>query len=271
MILFVIFLSYFLLFVVNFIIWWGFFIILTIIGLMKLKLYNSSMMGMIYYFVVQELLGLFFVLCLRESLIFLSLLIKGGFSPFHFWIMKLSIFSKNALVWFLTLQKTAYYLILPFFISWFYLIFLFFMSLIPLFQAFFVLKNNLLLFLILTSRGNYILLLGYWEYIICLIIFPLYLLFMYYVISRINPIVNNYELYFILMSFPGGLPFFVKLFLFYLMVNLGGLLVLFSIRGLVINIYLGITFFYSSRRFSTNNKLIISLILISFFIVILLI
>lgn len=258
-------------FTLNFIVWWGFFIIITIIGLLKLKIYNSSIMGIIYYFLIQELFGLFFVLSLSESIVIFSLLVKGGFSPFHFWIIKLSNFSKNSLVWFLTVQKISYYLLLPLLITWSFLVLLFIISVLPLFQAFFILKNNLLLFLILTSRGNYMLLLGYWEYFICLLIFPIYLIFIYLIINRLFPIVNNYELYFILMSFPGGLPFFVKLFLFYLMINMGGLLVLFSIRALVINLYLGITFFYASRSFASNNKLYISLILMVFFIIIIII
>lgn len=56
------------------------------VGIVKLKLGNSTIVRVLLYFTVQEVVGLTFILFATADLVVGSLLVKGGFAPFHFWL-----------------------------------------------------------------------------------------------------------------------------------------------------------------------------------------
>lgn len=49
-----------------------------------MKLNNSSSMGIVLYFIVQELIGIIFIIRSSIEVSFLVLITKGGFAPLHF-------------------------------------------------------------------------------------------------------------------------------------------------------------------------------------------
>uniref|UniRef100_A0A1I7WD97 NADH dehydrogenase subunit 2 n=1 Tax=Heterorhabditis bacteriophora TaxID=37862 RepID=A0A1I7WD97_HETBA len=65
-----------------------------------------SYRGIFNYFVIQETLGLLFLVFSSNYIQFIILIMKIGVAPFHFWVFSVtnSIFNYG-LVWFLTIQK----------------------------------------------------------------------------------------------------------------------------------------------------------------------
>jgi hypothetical protein len=96
-------LSWVMILIIRYIVWWGCFIAVTIVGLIKLKFYNNPVYTMAVYFFVQEISGVFFVLRFSTSTQIIIIIFKGGFAPFHFWITSVvSIRKGQAFLWILT-------------------------------------------------------------------------------------------------------------------------------------------------------------------------
>lgn len=68
----------------NYIIWWGLFVLVTTVGLFKLKNEMVSHSVIAHYFFIQELAGIVFVMRLTENILVLALAVKGGFAPFQY-------------------------------------------------------------------------------------------------------------------------------------------------------------------------------------------
>uniref|UniRef100_A0A1I7WKN9 NADH dehydrogenase subunit 2 n=1 Tax=Heterorhabditis bacteriophora TaxID=37862 RepID=A0A1I7WKN9_HETBA len=81
------------------------FLLITIIFILLNK-GNKSYRGIFNYFVIQETLGLLFLVFSSNYIQFIILIMKIGVAPFHFWVFSVtnSIFNYG-LVWFLTIQK----------------------------------------------------------------------------------------------------------------------------------------------------------------------
>ena len=106
----------------------------------------------------------------------------------------------------------------------------------------------------------------------CVYTLPFYLIFINYIINglRNQGLVGvTYEFIFLLIRFPGGLPFYVKLFSLSLLFNMGGLIVVLFLLSLVLNLIRGFNLVIYVHRFCLlYNKLFI--IFFFFFLVLLL-
>nr|QJQ35665.1 NADH dehydrogenase subunit 2 [Acrobeloides varius] len=273
MILIVLFFSWFLLIINNFIIWWCIFIIFTMVGLLKLKLNSSSINSIFYYFLIQEMLGLLFMMNFSSFFQLFIFFMKGGFAPFHFWMVKvLHISSWFSFSWMLTIQKMPYYFIVMMFWNWSWFLWVLMGSLVPLLQSLLVKSVWYQIFLLLTSSGNNMLMLIWFEPLMCVYTLPFYLIFMNYMMNGLSNqglIGITYEFIFLLMSFPGGLPFYIKLFSLSLLFNMGGLIVVLFLLSLVLNLISGFNLVMYVHSFCLlYNKLFI--IFFFFFLVLLL-
>nr|AGI96034.1 NADH dehydrogenase subunit 2 [Ascaridia sp. GHL-2013] len=96
----------------NFFVWWGVFVLMTMVFLLVMK-FSSGSGGMINYFVIQESLGLFFLIFSGSVLQFMIVMMKVGVSPLHFWVFSVvNDLSNWGLMWFLTFQKLPFFSVL---------------------------------------------------------------------------------------------------------------------------------------------------------------
>lgn len=230
--------SYTILLVNNFVVWWALLIMCTMLGIMKLKVHGSSVYSMAYYYFIQEIVGILFILGLHYTYQYVLLLVKGGFSPFHYWIFFIVKFMKgSSFLWILTWQKLPYYLLLIRHINQKILLVVLIGGVIPLFQSLFVYSIKVLYFLLLTSRGNRVLVLG-GVYTVSIYLLVLFYLMMAYAIPGLvverGIYFNGAELIFVLFGFPGSLPFFIKLGLQGAFIG-RGLVFLFFMVGMLLN------------------------------------
>lgn len=144
--------------------------------------------------------------------------------------------------------------------------------LVPLLQALFENYRIVVLFLLLTRRGNNILILRWFEVIFRFLVLGFYVTLIYLFIvdiTRIGYINVHYELVYIIIGFPGGLPFYIKVFSLYLVSNLGGVIFILVLVGLLLNILGGYNLLVninSSSHFSGKISLYIFLFLAVFLI-----
>ena len=74
---------------------------------------EGKIKNLLNYFILQEVLGLFFVFLKNFVFQILIILIKVGVRPLHFWIFSVVVGLRiNLIFWFLTFQKLVYLSIL---------------------------------------------------------------------------------------------------------------------------------------------------------------
>lgn len=226
----------------------------TMLGLFKMKIAGAPSAALAYYFTVQEVCSVAFLVIRSNSFLVVFLLVKGGFAPFHFWMMKLVLISRERAIWIITLQKLPYTFALPMLVPrvWCWVIFI--RRVVPLLQGIHSRHTIGILFYLLTSRRNLILLLGSWEFFTCILLYPLYLWVMYTVLS--SRLLKRYEVFFMLMGAPGGAPFYMKLFSLYSLMSEGALLGAFTLCLLALNLFVGYGLFLNRESFPRRNKLL---------------
>lgn len=212
---FVLFLSFISFITNNIIIWWRVFLIITIVFIFinkNVKRYSS----LINYFVIQESLGLLFLLINFGLFQFFIILIKIGVAPLHFWIFRVTnnIFSYN-LVWFLTFQKLPFLLILVQ-IFWLKGLFLLFVGLIVCYLQIFSIKNyKNLLVLSSTESFNWIIIGVFISLINSIYLFIYYIVLMVIIINKFRKSEFNWlnwETILVFLNIPFRVTFFVKIF-----------------------------------------------------------
>lgn len=176
----------------------------------------KSYSSLINYFIIQERLGLIFLLINFGIIQFFIILIKIGVAPLHFWVFSVTnnIFSYN-LIWFLTFQKLPFLLILLQ-IFWLGSFFLLFAGLFFCYLQIFSIKNyKNLLVLSSTESFNWIII-G-----LFISVFNTLYLFLYYIIliiilinkfRKINYQFLNWETILVFLNIPFRVTFFVKIF-----------------------------------------------------------
>nr|UDL72555.1 NADH dehydrogenase subunit 2 [Oesophagostomoides stirtoni] len=216
MMIFVIFLSLLGMVVNNILVWWSIFLLMTLVFVMlnkKVDSYNS----LFNYFVMQESLGLLFLMFSFGYFQLLIVMFKIGMAPFHFWIFSVTngVFGFN-LMWFLTFQKLPFLLIfLQMMVG--NLVYLLMIGLFfCLFQMLLMKTYKNLLILSSTESFNWITLGFLMSFLNILFIFVYYLVLMVMVIPKFEFInVNNFvgwETMLIFMNLPFSVNFFVKIF-----------------------------------------------------------
>nr|QTJ30052.1 NADH dehydrogenase subunit 2 [Ancylostoma caninum] len=214
--MFVIFLSLLSLLVNNVFVWWSIFLLMTLVFVMLNKKVNSYS-TLFNYFVMQESLGLLFLMFSFSYFQLIVLMFKIGMAPFHFWIFSVtnSVFGFN-LMWFLTFQKLPFLLI---FLQMMTnsLVFLLLVGLFfCLFQMLLVKTYKNLLILSSTESFNWITLGFLMSFLNVLFIFVYYFVLMIMVIPKFEVfnVVNfvGWETMLIFMNLPFSVNFFVKIF-----------------------------------------------------------
>nr|YP_009383822.1 NADH dehydrogenase subunit 2 [Cyathostomum catinatum]ARS44124.1 NADH dehydrogenase subunit 2 [Cyathostomum catinatum] len=213
---FVVFLSLLSLITNNILIWWSIFLLMTLVFVMLNKQTNSFS-SLFNYFVMQESLGLLFLMFSFGYLQLLIVMFKIGMAPFHFWIFSVTngVFGFN-LMWFLTFQKLPFLLIfLQMMVAkliFFLMVGLFFC----LFQMLLVKTYKNLLILSSTESFNWITLGFVMSFFNVLFIFLYYFVLMLMVIPKFEMInVSNligWETMLVFMNLPFSVNFFVKIF-----------------------------------------------------------
>nr|ARV88274.1 NADH dehydrogenase subunit 2 [Caenorhabditis sp.] len=199
----------------NLIIWWSIFLMMTLIFV----LINKSMKSYISifnYFVIQESLGLLFLVFGVGFMQFLILLLKIGVAPLHFWIFNITnnIFNFG-LLWFLTFQKLPFLVILLQ-IFWLGGGIILFLGLLICYLQMFSLKNyKNLLIISSTESFNWIILGCFLSFFNSLYLFIYYFLLMIFLIpkfSLFNINFINWETALVFFNVPFSVSFFVKIF-----------------------------------------------------------
>lgn len=199
----------------NIVIWWSVFLLITVTFIFlnkSVKRYSS----LINYFIIQERLGLIFLLINFGVLQFFILLIKIGVAPLHFWVFRVTnnIFSYN-LIWFLTFQKLPFLLILLqiFWLGSFLL--LFFGLLTCYFQIFSIKNYKNLLVLSSTESFNWIIIGLFVSIFNTLYLFIYYIVLIVLIINKFRKINSNFlnwETILVFLNIPFRVTFFVKIF-----------------------------------------------------------
>lgn len=235
LIIFVFFISFLSIVRNNIIIWWRVFLIITV-AFIFLNKGVKSYSSLINYFIIQERLGLIFLLINFGIIQFFIVLIKIGVAPLHFWVFRVTnnIFRYN-LIWFLTFQKLPFLIILLQ-IFWLGSFMLLFLGLIICYFQIYSIKNyKNLLVLSSTESFNWIII-G-----LFLSVFNTLYLFLYYIFliiilirkfrkSRVNFL--NWETILVFLNIPFRVTFFVKIFSLRELINFNStflILVLFTI------------------------------------------
>nr|UXK95558.1 NADH dehydrogenase subunit 2 [Macropostrongyloides yamagutii] len=216
MVFFVIFLSLLSVLVNNILVWWSVFLMMTLVFVALNKSVNSYS-GLFNYFVMQESLGLFFLMFSYGYLQILIVMFKIGMAPFHFWIFSVtnSVLGFN-LMWFLTFQKLPFLLIfLQMMVG--KLFFLLMLGLLfCLFQMLLMKTFKNLLILSSTESFNWITMGFLMSFFNILFIFIYYCVLMTMVIPKFELFNNNnyigWETVLIFMNLPFSVNFFVKIF-----------------------------------------------------------
>nr|QCS25207.1 NADH dehydrogenase subunit 2 [Angiostrongylus cantonensis]QCS25231.1 NADH dehydrogenase subunit 2 [Angiostrongylus cantonensis] len=210
--------SMFVLLVDNIFFWWSVFLIMTLLIVFMNKKFLSYS-SIFNYFVLQESLGLIFLLLYFGGFLpMLIMMIKIGVAPFHFWLFKVidGMFGFN-LVWFLTIHKLPFLLV---FLQLFYLNMVYFLLiglLVCLFQLF-VLKSFKKLLLVSTVESFSWVVLGLvMSFFNVLYLFFYYLILMMFLIYKFDKNVGllgfSWELVLVFMNMPFSVGFFVKIIL----------------------------------------------------------
>nr|QZH43782.1 NADH dehydrogenase subunit 2 [Cylicostephanus minutus] len=214
--MFVIFLSLLSLITNNILVWWSVFLLMTLVFVMLNKQTNSFS-SLFNYFVMQESLGLLFLMFSFGYLQLLIVMFKIGMAPFHFWIFSVTngVFGFN-LMWFLTFQKLPFLLI---FLQMMVAKLIFFLMLglfFCLFQMLLVKTYKNLLILSSTESFNWITLGFVMSFFNVLFLFLYYFLLMLMIIPKFEMInVSNmvgWETMLVFMNLPFSVNFFVKIF-----------------------------------------------------------
>nr|UDL72579.1 NADH dehydrogenase subunit 2 [Paramacropostrongylus iugalis] len=216
MMMFVIFLSLLSVLVNNILIWWSIFLLMTLVFVVLNKSINGYS-SLFNYFVMQESLGLMFLMFSYGYFQLLVIMFKIGMAPFHFWIFSVTngVFGFN-LMWFLTFQKLPFLLVfLQMMVS--KLVFVLMLGLFfCLFQMLLMKTYKNLLILSSTESFNWITLGFVMSFFNILFIFIYYFVLMVMVIPKFELFnVSNFvgwETMLIFMNLPFSVNFFVKIF-----------------------------------------------------------
>lgn len=245
----------------NVLFWWTVFLLITLIFLFinKKRFYFRSSVN---YFVIQEFLGLLFLISYFFIIQFFILIIKVGVSPFHFWVFSVSnILNSFILMWFLTFQKLPFLpVIILLFVFYFLLFFL--LGLIFCYLQIFLLKNFKSIFVVSSTESfNWILILLFLGFINFLV-FSLYyffnMVFLILYLYRSSFRFLSLDVSLIFLNIPFGALFFIKIFslnVVFIIIDFFILIILFLIFLSSISLaYWLVNYRLSSQNFKYNIK-----------------
>nr|QWK40683.1 NADH dehydrogenase subunit 2 [Stephanurus dentatus] len=214
--LLVFFFSLLVLVVNNVVLWWSVFLLMTLVFVMLNKV-TKSYSSLFNYFIIQESLGLLFLMFSFGWFQLLIVMFKVGMAPFHFWIFSVtnSVLGFN-LMWFLTFQK------LPFLVVLLQMVvngvvYLLVLGLLMCFFQMLLMKGcKNLLVLSSTESFNWIMLGVLVSILNVFVIFIYYFVLMVFIIPKFEGFMNmdfvGWETALVFMNLPFSVNFFVKIF-----------------------------------------------------------
>lgn len=199
----------------NFVIWWRVFLIMTLVFLYLNKSF-CCFSRRINYFIVQEFIGLLFLLFNFTLIQFIIVVFKVGIAPFHFWIF--SVLNNTNIymtLWFLTFQKLPFIPVLFYFMD-FFSFYLFLLGIIfCYFQIFLSKSYKSILIISSTESFNWLLIIMFFSLYSSLLFLFLYFFFLFLVLgysTKKNLDFFSWELVFVFINIPIGILFFIKIF-----------------------------------------------------------
>lgn len=200
----------------NIIVWWRIFLLITVVFVLLNKS-TKSYIRIFNYFVIQESLGLLFLLFSRGLLQFFIILLKIGVAPLHFWIFNVTnnIFNYR-LIWFLTFQKLPFLTILLQ-IFWLRSTYILLFGLLVCYVQIFVMKRyKNLLIISSTESFNWIIIGVFFSMFNTLYLFIYYFALIVLLISKFSKRSRynfvNWETTLVFLNIPFRVSFFVKIF-----------------------------------------------------------
>nr|YP_010133170.1 NADH dehydrogenase subunit 2 [Enterobius vermicularis]BAV82705.1 NADH dehydrogenase subunit 2 [Enterobius vermicularis] len=210
--------------VVNYIVWWGLFLVMDLFFVFLCKLEGCSYSSVINYFIFQEFLGLVFLIVSGWGVIQgVVVMCKMGLLPFHYWLLTvIDGLSGWVLFWFLTGQKLPYMGILVVLASYVFIV-LVFLGFVMVYLQFFVIKDYFMI-LVLSSTESF-----NWFFLgVLMNLFSGLVLFLFYFLagllllpfwSGVSKVNYGWLTTLIYINIPLGVSFLVKMFVLGLAVN----------------------------------------------------
>uniref|UniRef100_A0A912NC21 NADH dehydrogenase subunit 2 n=1 Tax=Haemonchus contortus TaxID=6289 RepID=A0A912NC21_HAECO len=200
----------------NVMMWWSVFLLMTLM-FVAINKKMESYSAMMNYFIMQESLGLMFLLLTFYYMQLMILMMKIGVAPLHFWIFSVTnnVNGMN-LMWFLTFQKLPFFFVLLQMLINYMLMFLLMGVLLCMIQMLVTKSFKNLMILSSTESFNWILMSWIFMFVNSIYVFLYYLIFMLYLINNYSK--NEKSKYFswetvlVFMNLPLTVNFFVKIY-----------------------------------------------------------
>nr|ALT55329.1 NADH dehydrogenase subunit 2 [Syphacia obvelata] len=200
--------------VINVLVWWSVFVFMDLVFIFVCK--GCSFSSILNYYVLQECLGLLFLVFMSSSLQGLIVMVKMGLLPFHYWLYVVVGGLKYwMLMWFLMMQKLPFMGVLTMLLVNLFFWFLVFGFFVCYFQLFLVKDYKFMLVLNSTESFNWILIGYMFSFFNGLLLFLYYFFLSCYMIPFFGDESKfDYEwlVIFFYVNIPLGVPFFVKFF-----------------------------------------------------------
>nr|YP_009450244.1 NADH dehydrogenase subunit 2 [Ortleppascaris sinensis]AOV93984.1 NADH dehydrogenase subunit 2 [Ortleppascaris sinensis] len=199
----------------NVLIWWSVFLLMTVIFICLNK-GNGTYSSIVNYFIIQESLGLFFLVFNFLLLQFFIVMLKIGVAPFHFWVFSVTNSLYDwLLMWFLTFQKLPFLPVLVQLFS-FKMIFLFFLGVVICYLQLFVMKSYKNMMIISSTESfNWVVLTCFLSVVNVIYLFCYYMILMMFLMPSFNlKDFNflNWETVLVFLNIPFSVSFFIKIF-----------------------------------------------------------
>lgn len=168
------------------------------------------------YFIIQETLGLFFLLLSYSFFQFIFVILKIGVAPLHFWIFNvLNNISGINLIWFLTFQKIPFLIILSYIFSIIFLLLILFGVIICYYQIFSLKNYKNIILVSSTESFNWVILGFFLSFFNVLFLFFYYIFNIIIILFKYNMLDNmflDWEVILTFINLPFRVNFFVKIF-----------------------------------------------------------
>nr|AQX44519.1 NADH dehydrogenase subunit 2 [Gnathostoma sp. MMS-2017] len=214
----------------NVLIWWSIFLLMTIIFCFLSK-EDLSYSSLVNYFIIQETLGLFFLILNFSLLQFLIVMMKVGVSPLHFWVFSVTNgLSGSMVMWFLTFQKMPFFPVLVQIFNYALVLLLMFGVFFCFMQLFLLKGYKNMMIVSSTESLNWILLMLFFSMLDVIFLFLYYFFFMVFLMPYFNKkegLFFNWEMVLVFMNIPVTVNFFIKIFSLFELFSLESVMVLF--------------------------------------------
>nr|YP_009328048.1 NADH dehydrogenase subunit 2 [Gnathostoma doloresi]APC93878.1 NADH dehydrogenase subunit 2 [Gnathostoma doloresi] len=213
----------------NVLVWWSVFLLMTIIFCFLSK-EDLSYSSLINYFVIQETLGLFFLVFNAYFLQFVVVMMKMGVSPLHFWVFSVTNgLGSLMMMWFLTFQKMPFFPVLIQIFNWSSILLLI-SGIVLCFVQLFLLKGYKNMMIVSSTESlNWILLMLFFSMFDTIFLFLYYFFFMMFLMPyfvKKEGLFFNWEMVLVFMNVPLTVNFFIKIFSLFELFKLEGIILL---------------------------------------------